>query len=593
MLIDNSQSMAISDGTQQKTKFFESFQEQISDQISSDYNIETFNFAATLEGNDNSTNLQNSLQVLQTKYSATEIDEIFLLSDGWFKDDNYDFLKKLNIPINTIIPNIKNNFSDISITDIRNNETAYHGDICPIEIRVNAMKFAGNATLLLKINNQDYSTKTLDFSKDSFQKIIFEVKFSQLGLNTISAEISAPKLTETDLANKKLETAIKIDDKRNKILIISDKLTWDIKFLIDAIKTDAKLEAEFLLKDNVLYKNNVPTNLSKHISDSKVIFILNNDKLRFNNFEFKLIANYQKNGGSLVFMGNYLDQFAEILPSKKSEIHTEFESTILLSDASKKYQTFNFEAEQIPPLKYKFIRPKIESEVLAVFANEQRSAAILINNGHNKIMQLAMKNLWRWQMHSKESSFTKFIVDICNWMSSNSKNNFVSFTNKNSYFLGENVKLELIAYDEKLNVLNDLNAKLELKKSDEIILTKYLENNSDRYSTIITELKAGKYFYSIIDDKTKQKTAGEFIVRSDSGESRDVGINRSMLSYISKTTNGKTISDDNIDQLEFSAKMKEYRVNHEIPIYKKKWLILLFLTSFCLELFFRKRWGML
>ena len=82
------------------------------------------------------------------------------------------------------------------------------------------------------------------------------------------------------------------------------------------------------------------------------------------------------------------------------------------------------------------------------------------------------------------------------------------------------------------------------------------------------------------------------MISQNSPESRDTGINLSLLSYISNKTNGKVI--DKADDIEIPKAEKEIiQLRSEIPIYKKWYVITIFLLAFCTELFLRKRWGLL
>ena len=84
------------------------------------------------------------------------------------------------------------------------------------------------------------------------------------------------------------------------------------------------------------------------------------------------------------------------------------------------------------------------------------------------------------------------------------------------------------------------------------------------------------------------------MVTADDPESRDRGFNTSFLAYISDQTNGKLFYPEDITEFEFpEAQLMSFKKKAEIPVYKKWYLIVLFLVSFCLELFFRKRWGLL
>ena len=107
-------------------------------------------------------------------------------------------------------------------------------------------------------------------------------------------------------------------------------------------------------------------------------------------------------------------------------------------------------------------------------------------------------------------------------------------------------------------------------------------------------MEKGKYNYLIFAEKTGQQTSGNFLVTDDNPEARDRGFNQPLLAFISKQTNGKIISTEIISDFSFpKAISKIEELKTELPIYRKWYLITIFLICFCTELFLRKRWGLL
>ena len=102
------------------------------------------------------------------------------------------------------------------------------------------------------------------------------------------------------------------------------------------------------------------------------------------------------------------------------------------------------------------------------------------------------------------------------------------------------------------------------------------------------------YNYTIFSEKTGQQTSGNFLVTDDNPEARDKGFNQPLLAFISKQTNGKIISTETFPEFSFpKATSKIEELKTELPIYRKWYLIAIFLVCFCTELFLRKRWGLL
>jgi len=591
-LHDNSESMQIVDQDKIKQVHFDKYYNFLQKDLEADYQTISYNFAGDLASKQESSNLSKSLESLLKKHPIADIKEIFLFSDGWFDDEDFTLLEKINIPINCVVPELKLQDADLAIVEIIKNETAYLKEINPLQISLQARNYLGKAQLSL-----NYGDKTLnrevDFSEQESQMLTFDLAFDQLGLTKISAEISTTEASEQNLNNNRQETALMVNKHRQKVLMITDRLNWDLKYINSAIKADDKFSTILLTKKKQLKEANEIVNLSEKIRDIDLLIISNQSALNFSRVELQLLAKYHDNGGSILFIGEYLQQLKHILPSNPSRIRSEFTSTLKLTKASNEFASFDISAEQIPPLTYKYVTAKPEAKVLASYQNEENSPCLIYSELNSKILQINGKNLWRWQMQNDGSEHDKFIVNLVNWLSNKTTDNFMAFVAKSSFLQGEKVDIELIAYDEKLNFIKDLNAKIKLKKDGKAILEKYLIDRSGKHSVELDNLEAGKYSYTIIADKSGLKSSGEFIVIAGNREADDIGINLTNLSYISSVSGGKLITENNFKQPDFKAKSLVKNIRREIPLYKKLWLIILFISAFCLELFWRKRWGLL
>ena len=116
----------------------------------------------------------------------------------------------------------------------------------------------------------------------------------------------------------------------------------------------------------------------------------------------------------------------------------------------------------------------------------------------------------------------------------------------------------------------------------------------NEYIFEIESLEKGIYNYSVFAEKPGQQIGGNFLVTDDNPEARDRGFNQPLLAFISKQTNGKILKAETLQDFTFTKATSIFEeLKTELPIYRKWYLIALFLVCFCTELFLRKRWGML
>jgi len=584
-----------------KTDVLQTFREAMEKEFSSkNYKITKFKFAEGLDGPASSTNFSRTLSEISAKHDLSNVKNILLFSDGWFKDENLNILENIDIPVFTLSPEFNSIDFDLQVSRLKYNKTTYTEEITPIIADISAENYFGKARLNLEMNGKKIQTKEIDFSSENFQQIFFEYNFQKTGLIPFEVNVLADSTGEINFDNNRFPAAIQVLDSRSKILVISDKLNWDVKFVIDAIQKNPRWNVEFLLKDKILKQGKTRTKLLEKIENVKVLFLINSQNMNFNNEEIEIINSFTKNGGGLFLQGNPISQLMELYPAKKSNIRKSFKSNLYFTKESKQYRSFDLDdqhsIENIPPVDYYYVSPKLQAKVLAKIENEEQSPAILFQEyEQGKILYFAFQNLWKWQLWDAEQNYSEFISNISSWLGQRSSDRFISYTDKNSYFAGENIKFRLNAYDEKLSPLQNLNAKLIIRNEDKkIVLEKYLIAKEDEYFLEIESPEPGKYSYQISDENIDQETDGEFLVTAYNPENRDRGFNLPLLSYIALQTGGKMIDEKNLNKFDLpKAIMKNEELRTEIPIYRKWFIIAIFLVSFCLELYLRKRWGLL
>ncbi|MDP8201124.1 MAG: hypothetical protein P9M11_03170 [Candidatus Tenebribacter burtonii] len=598
ILNDVSESMQQFGKKQTKSEIFKDFNNKIETIIGSkDYNIINFDFANGINGNKTSTNLSKTFLQVFKKIDSNNIEAIFLLSDGWFNDEEFEMIGNQNIPVYAIDPHFQSDDFDIKLTDIKHNKSVYRNEITPIEATITVGNYEGKAKIELYTNDLLINEKVVDLNGIDFLQINFDTSFQSTGFTPISLKITTDS-TETNTENNLLSSAIQVKRDHSKVLLISDILNWDVKFIISAVNHNQHWQSKFLLKKNQLQFGNKSTRFETEMDNINVLTLINYGNLNFSENEVILIDRFVRNGGGLFIVGKPIIELEDISPAISSGINRIFKSTFALTKLSEQFSTFSSvekkELKNIPPVSYYYVNSKIEAKVLAQFNNDERSPAILFKNIVNgKILHFAFLDLWKWQLWNSNNRYNNLMHNIFSWLGQTSSDRFYASLDKNSFYLGEDININLLAFDETLSPITEMNAEISVTNSEsEIVYQSFFLKENNKHSIKISDLQSGKYNFVISDKISNLQTEGEFIISQNSPESRDNGINLSLLSYISNKTNGKFI--ENMSDLEISKAKKEIiKLKFEIPIYKKWYLIALFLFVFCMELFFRKRWGLL
>jgi len=601
ILNDISDSMFLSSRDSTKSERLANFKETIEQKYSTaDYDVKKKDFAKGLSGNSSSTDLLVTMNQIIKEEDISELKKIFLFSDGWFHDENLNSIKDFGIPVYTFDPEFSSSEFDLSIVNLKFNRTSFVNELNSFIVEIRSDNYSGKADLEFYADGQLISTRSIELDVDQLQQIFLEHSFDETGLIPLEFKVIPETEGEINSSNNSYPAAAKVLKDKAKILFISDKLTWDVKFLLDALKENERWQTEFLQKGQYLKLKDRNVELLSRMDNAVVIVLINNANLRLSSTEQELIQNHVAKGGGLFSMGKPIAGLAELMPVTFSGIDRLFSSTLYFTKASQKYETFNFSHtgrdKEIPPVDYFYVEAKLQAEILAGLNNEERTPAIIFSEmGKGKVIYFSFLNLWKWQLRQDDNSYRKFINDISDWLAEDNSGRFMASTRKNSYFTGENVRVDLQAFDEKLNFIADLNAKLEIKDDmDKIVEAEYMQSGDEKYFLILKDLPHGHYSYYVTDEQRALTASGEFIVTRDNPENRDVDFNIPLLSYISQSSGGKLYGRNDLAKIEIPLEQAiKVELRSEIPIYKKWYLITLFLISFCLEIYLRKRWGLL
>ena len=166
-LNDNSESMDQVGEKTSKISSLENFKETLRNElVQKKYDVDEFEFSDGLNGNRKATYLGKSISQLLKNADLKNVEAIYLFSDGWFQDDNLDFLDKIDIPINTFEPKFKFVQSDLEINSINFPKTTYKDDITPFSVYLVARNYHQKAIVNLLSDGKLLQSKKIDFSNN-------------------------------------------------------------------------------------------------------------------------------------------------------------------------------------------------------------------------------------------------------------------------------------------------------------------------------------------------------------------------------------------------------------------------------------------
>ncbi|MDD4309249.1 MAG: hypothetical protein PHO32_02620 [Candidatus Cloacimonetes bacterium] len=598
ILEDSSVSMGLKHKTSSKSTYLKQQLEQVKARFKeAGYQLVEHKFANGLEGDSGSSLLNKTLKELSETNTLRKVEGVVLASDGWLRDESLASVQQLGCPFYVLADSTSNPSPDLAVTTARSNRYAWRNEPNTLRAEFSSENYNGIAEAKLYIANRLVSKQNIKLESGTPSSIDFTQRFNQTGFYTWKVELS-PLQNESRLSNNSFPGAIEVLAEKERIMLISDKPAWDNKFLLDAITSNPRWEVQsYLNRNGSLYIGE--TVVSKLNSDNlAAMVIVNNGQMRLDNATSTFVLYSYKQGVGLMFQGLPVAELNPILPLQKSNINTTYQGFIVPTSSAANFpmlSTLSASTRDIPPVDYFYVTASPQTDILATINNPQNSPAIAVNISANaRSLSFSALNLWRWQMQSGEDGYNKLMSGCLTWLSNKSSGGYSAIYN-NSYFQGEQIRLRLRVEDDIRQSKLDINPRIRIMDSkNKEVLADYLTREGDEFSFTANLSLPDNYSFIITDKETGQRTTGKFILSESSLETRDFGYNLPLLSWLAAETYGKLIFESNLASLSPVPAVKEELITRrEIALYKKWYVLSLFILAFCVELYLRRRWGLL
>jgi len=598
VLEDTSLSMSLKHGATSKAAYLKpSIAKLRSRFIDAGYEVIEHRFAKGLEGDNNSSLLGESLNQLSKDKGITNLAGIILASDGWLQDESLATAMQLGQPFYVLADSSKNLSPDLEVSTVHSNRYAYRNEPNTIRADFISENYNGAAEARLIVGNSVISRQSLKLEAGKAQSVDFTNRFNQTGFFTWKVELS-PLAGEIRLSNNSFPGAIEVLSEKERIVLISDKPAWDNKFILDAIASNPRWEVQsYLNRSGKLYSGeNLVTKLSG--DNLAALVIINNGMVKLDSYTLSFINGAQAKGVGIMYQGLPVDELNAVLPLKKSNIVTLYQGFINPSAAAVNYPMLSpitDNAQDLPPVDYYYVTANSGAEILASMNNPQNSPAIAVKNiGGARSIAFSTLNLWRWQLQSKDEGYNKLVSNCLTWLSNKSTSGFDAIYNR-SYLNGEEIRIKLRVEDDIRQRRLDVNPRIRIvDKNSKEVINDFLTREDDEYSFKAELKEPGTYSFEISDKESGKSSKGKFELNASSLENKDYGYNLPLLSWLASQNNGKMLLNPELDTFSVVPAVKEILISRrEIALYKKWYILALFILAFCIELYLRRRWGLL
>ena len=597
VLRDVSSSMELKSANGQKSVWLTKLADKYRDAFAeAGYKIREYDFASGLEGDPANSLLAPTLTDLAEKLDLSNVRGIVLASDGWLHDESLTEIERSGIPFYVLADSSGVKARDIILERTQNNRYAYRNEPSLIRAEIKSIGYDGEAVAILKISGKEVERKAIRLQRDKSLSVDFTRRFAQTGFYPYSVEVSAQAAGERTLENNVYPGAIEVLSDKDKVVVITDKPGWDNKFIQDVIAGNQRWEAfHYTLREGQLYLGEKA--VSGITGDAPALcVVINNGSLNLSPAVSSFLAKVSTQGTGLLYLGSPVPGLGEYVPIKASNVTSPYNGFLSWTTSADAYPMMALDAElrqDIPPVDYYYVTAAAGADVLARINNPQNSPAIVARSaGNAKSVAFALLNLWKWQMQGGNDGYAKLLNNILTWLSNRSSGNYQAIYN-NSYFRGEEVAIRLRVDDDIRQTRLDMNPLLKVfDAKDKEVFSDYMTANGEEYQTGLKPDKPGQYRFEISDKLSKNKTGGRFSVSERSIEDRDHDYNLPLLSWIASASSGKLLHQGS-DYKPIPAEITKTTETKEVPLYRKWYILALFILAFSLELFLRRRMGLL
>lgn len=575
-----------------------------------DINFKIYNFSNGLEEDTLRTDIFLSLDQIQKKEKDQNLSDIILISDGLnHNNNNFPILKEINIPVSVVILGENPKYSDIAVKDIFTNNPVYLNT--ETEIKVVVETNLNDQNIIIKLWDEDRLISTKKFPDiKKVDELLLSYKPASIGFKKMRVSVEFEQGNESNLLNNQREFLLNVVKDRVKILILTSQLNWDVTFIHRVLKKNEKFTVNLIEKHkDGYYFENDKISILDFLIQSDLLIMHNRNKFNLLDKEYDKIRDFVRRGGNLIYTDKIDKKLSDLLPLVESKYKEEINTNILLTSNAGNYQTFSIRRngkemrelwEELPPIYAYFYSPKKNVEILAVADLSTQNPIIALSSYFNgNVLMFAGNGFYRWKMweNPKNEWFDEFFNSIVNWfINTDIKKRFLCTTNKLQYMEGELVDFSALIFDEKMNIISRQDILLKIKKGDGII-EKYLSEKNNKYITTIDGLGKGKYYFKAecLLGNNLLTSEGEFLVESIPLEESSTGINKSFLTFIVSQTDGKIIAtEEGFEQLlTLQREQKQVISTNELELWKKWYIPVIAIFLISLELFIRKRKGLL
>ncbi|WP_282014001.1 hypothetical protein [Marinifilum flexuosum] len=553
---DNSMSLKLGQDSSYYLNQYPSDLNELINSLQDDYDVKTLSFGekvsalSKLDFNEPLSDFSSLFQFVKDNYGSLENVRMLLASDGLYNSGaNPRYLSSdIGMPIHTIQLGDTLEINDVSIFSLKSNQIGFTNTKLPVKIGIKALNF-NNKKLLVEIRNKAklLLQEEINVAGESFYlEKNYLLDAEQKGLQRYNVKVSSA-FEEYTLKNNSADFVVDILDSKRKIVIAFDQYHPDIAAIKSAILENSNFDYE-LVNLNQKQLSFEETNL---IVLYQIPSKRKNYKDLFKKIELaKIPALIVVGASSDLNVLNSLNLGVRLNGENEyyqDAVYLENQNFSLFNLQSKEKNVF----EKLPPIRTPFGDINLNSEFQTLAYQKIKGVDTqypLIAFGSvqdRKMGWIFGEGMWRWklsefQLFNSNTHFNDIVNRTIQYLALKEKKDQLIIRHDNDFAEGKQVKIQAELYNDSYELINKLDLQFVLTNEDGKTYNYQFSRNENDYDLTISSLKNGRYNYKIqtvgLDENLVR--SGEFIVRSNTIESKRLQAETIILKQISGSTNG-------------------------------------------------------
>jgi hypothetical protein len=643
VLVDNSQSMAISDRLGRRDETVKSIiRSQVWTQINNrgmlayslfDANIRRLATitADSLSFKGEVTDIAGALKSIKQTTAPSNMQAVVLITDGNSTIGMNPLYEatELGVPVFTVGVGDTIEQKDLLIRKALTNEITYAGTKVPVHVTVHSAGFGGEQVqVTLRHGATILDEKPLTLAGDTRDYLVpLSFEAEKEGVEKYSAEVSSLP-GELTLKNNRMNFFVKVLKNKLRVALIAGAPNEDAAFIRRAMANDKNIEITSFIEQNdgQFFENTLQAEALKSVDGILLIGFPTEHTLPRS---LQTVIEAVEDGKPFFMeMSRTIDfgklyALDKILPFRvENAANSELQVFAAVPEAQRnnpilKMSNGNNTVEiwsKLPPVfrQQGNFRSKIESEVLATVRLQSMPLTdpFIVARNVNKKKSLAVLGygLWRWSMLSDAGSGTElilehFISNAIRWLTTQEDSRRIRVqSSKHSYTTQDAVEFIAQVYDDNYQPLDDARIEVNVRNGNETSPIVLNALGSGQYQGEFESLREGEYNFTatvMVNGAAVGSDQGTFSVGGQNAEYFETRMNKPLLEQIAAQTGGRYYDNNHLSSLDHDVttmenfKPHDIRRSAEIEIWNSRWMLALVFFVFALEWFLRKRNGML